>query len=110
MANQKQMNQMMAQVQKMQRDMEAAQAALAEETVDGTAGGGMVTATVTGQGDIVAVSINPAVVDPEDVETLEDLVVAAVSNAIKAGQDLQAQRLGAVTGGMNIPGLGGMLG
>jgi DNA-binding YbaB/EbfC family protein len=110
MANQKQMNQMMAQVQKMQRDMEAAQAALAEETVDGTAGGGMVTATMTGQGDIVAVSINPAVVDPDDVETLEDLVVAAVSNAIKAGQDLQAQRLGAVTGGMNIPGLGGMLG
>lgn len=110
MANQKQVNQMMAQVQKMQRDMELAQEALASETVEGTAGGGMVTATITGQGDIVQVKINPDVVDPEDVETLEDLVLAAVSNAIKAGQELQAQRLGAVTGGMNIPGLGGMLG
>jgi hypothetical protein len=110
MANQKQINQMMAQVNKMQRDMEAAQAELAETTVEGSAGGGMVTATVTGQGDLVQVRINPAVVDPDDVETLEDLVVAAVSNAIKAGQDLQAERLGAVTGGMDLPGLGGLLG
>ena len=110
MANQKQINQMMMQVQKMQRDMEAAQAALAEETVDGTAGGGMVTATATGSGEIVGITINPAVVDPEDVETLEDLVLAAITNALKAGQDLQAQRLGAVTGGMDLGGLGGLLG
>jgi DNA-binding YbaB/EbfC family protein len=110
MANQKQMNQMMMQVQKMQRDMEAAQAALAEETVDGTAGGGMVTVTATGAGAVVGITINPAVVDPEDVETLEDLVLAAITNALKAGQDLQAQRLGAVTGGMDLGGLGGLLG
>jgi len=110
MANQKQINQMMAQVQKMQRDMEAAQEQLAEATVEGSAGGGMVTATVTGQGDLVQVRIDPSVVDPEDVETLEDLVVAAVGNALKAGQDLQAERMGAVTGGMNLPGLGGLLG
>ncbi|MFZ4514844.1 MAG: YbaB/EbfC family nucleoid-associated protein [Acidimicrobiia bacterium] len=110
MANQKQINQMMRQVQQMQRDMAAAQEALATETVEGTAGGGMVTATVTGAGELVAVAIKPEVVDPDDIETLEDLVLAAVNNALKASQGLQQQRLGSVTGGLDMGALGGLLG
>jgi DNA-binding YbaB/EbfC family protein len=109
-ANQKQLNQMMRQMQKMQADMAAAQDALAEAVVEGSAGGGMVKATVTGAGELQGVSISPDVVDPEDVEMLEDLVVAAVSDALRRAQELQAERMGAVTGGMDLGGLGGLLG
>ena len=111
MANQqKQMNQMMRQMQQMQADMAAAQEALESETVEATAGGGMVKAIVTGSGVLEAVSIAPEVVDPEDVEMLEDLVVAAVSEALKLAQELTAERMGAVTGGLDLGALGGMLG
>ena len=110
MANQKQLNQMMRQMQKMQADMAAAQDALAEAVVEGSAGGGMVKATVTGAGELQGVSISPDVVDPEDVEMLEDLVVAAVSDALRRAQELQAERMGAVTGGLDMGGLGGLLG
>ena len=110
MANQKQLNQMMRQMQKMQADMAAAQDALAEAVVEGSAGGGMVKATATGAGELQGVSISPDVVDPEDVEMLEDLVVAAVSDALRRAQELQAERMGAVTGGMDLGGLGGLLG
>lgn len=110
MTNQKQINQMMRQVQRMQQDMAAAQEALATETVEGTAGGGMVTATVTGAGELVKIVIQPDVVDPDDVETLEDLVLAAVNNGIKAANALQQQRLGSVTGGLDMGALGGLLG
>jgi len=109
-ANQKQLNQMMRQMQKMQADMAAAQDALAEAVVEGSAGGGMVKATATGAGELQGVSISPDVVDPEDVEMLEDLVLAAVSDALRRAQELQAERMGAVTGGMDLGGLGGLLG
>jgi hypothetical protein len=105
-ANQKQLNQMMRQVQKMQADMAAAQDELASVTVEGSAGGGKVTAVVTGAGEIHSVSISPDVVDPEDVEMLEDLVVAAVGDGLRRAQDLQAERMGSVTGGLDIGGLG----
>jgi nucleoid-associated protein EbfC len=110
MANQKQLNQMMAQVQKMQADMVAAQEALAEETVEASAGGGMVTAIVSGTGDLKKISISPEVVDPDDVEMLEDLVVAAVVEATRLAQELAQERMGGLTGGLDIGGLGGLLG
>jgi len=110
MANQRQLNQMMRQVQQMQADMEAAQAALADETVEGGAGGGVVTAIVTGAGELRSVSINRDVVDPDDVEMLEDLVVAAVADGLRKAKDLQAERLGGLAGGLDVGGLGELLG
>ena len=110
MANQKQLNQMMAQVQKMQADMVAAQEALAEETVEASAGGGMVTAIVSGTGDLKKISISPEVVDPDDVEMLEDLVVAAVVEATRMAQELAQERMGGLTAGLDMGGLGGLLG
>jgi DNA-binding YbaB/EbfC family protein len=104
------MNQMMKQMQQMQADMATAQAALAETTVEGSAGGGMVTAVVTGTGDLQRVTISPDVVDPEDVEMLEDLVVAAVTEGLRAAQELQAEKMGGVTGGLDLGSLGGLLG
>jgi DNA-binding YbaB/EbfC family protein len=109
-ANQKQLNQLMRQMEKMQADMAAAQDALAEETVEATAGGGMVTAVVTGTGQLRSVSISPDVVDRDDVEMLEDLVVAAVSEGLREAQELQAGKMGSVTGGVDLGGLGGLLG
>lgn len=103
------MQQLMKQAQKMQQQMLAAQEELASAEVEGSAGGGMVKATVTGAGDLVSLTIDPSVVDPEDVETLTDLVVAAVRDANRAVQELQAEKMGPVTGGlggMGIPGLG----
>jgi DNA-binding YbaB/EbfC family protein len=90
-ANQKQINQMMKQVQKMQADMAAAQDALADATVEGSAGGGMVKVVVTGSGDVQAVRIAPDVVDPDDVEMLEDLVLAAVNDGLRRAQELAAE-------------------
>ena len=105
------------QVQKMQADMQAAQEALANTLVDATAGGGVVKATVTGDGELRAISIDPSVVDPDDVETLEDLVLAAVTEATREAKALQAEQLGAATGGIDLDslltgmdGLGGLLG
>ena len=110
MTNQKQLNQMMRQVQKMQADMVAAQEALAEEMVEASVGGGMVTAVVSGTGDLKKVSISPDVVDPDDVEMLEDLVVAAVVEATRMAQELAQERMGGLTAGLDIGGLGGLLG
>jgi DNA-binding YbaB/EbfC family protein len=109
-ANQKQLNQMMRQMQKMQEDMVAAQEALATETVEASAGGGTVKAVVTGAGELRSLAIAPEVVDPEDVEMLEDLVVAAVGEGLRKAQELQASRMGSVTGGLDLGGLGGLLG
>jgi len=100
------MNNMMKQVQQMQEDMFAAQAALAQTTVDGTAGGGMVKATVTGTGDLVAIELSPEVVDPDDIEMLQDLVVAAVADANRTAQALQSERMGGVTGGIDLSAFG----
>ncbi len=110
MPSQKQLNQMMRQMQKMQTDMAAAQEALNDETVEGTAGGGAVKVVVTGAGELKGVTISPDVVDPEDVEMLEDLVVAAVSDGLRRAQALQQERMGAFTGGLDLGGLGGLLG
>lgn len=96
---------MMKQVQKMQDDMARAQEELAKEVVEASAGGGMVTVRVSGNLDVVGIKIDPAAVDPEDVEMLEDLVLAATNEALRTAQDLQQKRLGAVTSGLNIPGL-----
>jgi nucleoid-associated protein EbfC len=97
---------MLAQVQQMQADMAAAQAALAAEVVEGSAGGGMVKVTVSGSGEVQRVSIDPSVVDPEDIETLEDLVVAAVADGLRRAAEVQSTRLGAVTGGLDLGSLG----
>ncbi len=105
-----QMNQMMKQMQKMQADMAAAQDALAETTVEGSAGGGMVKVVVTGTGDVQSVQISPDVVDPDDVEMLEDLVLAAVGDGLLRAQQMQSESLGAATGGLDLGDLGGLLG
>jgi DNA-binding YbaB/EbfC family protein len=109
-SNQRQLNQMMQQAQKMQQQMAAAQEALAAATVEGSAGGGMVKAVVTGAGELQSVSIAPEVVDPDDVEMLEDLVVAAVSDGLRQAQELQAEQMGAATGGVDLGSLGGLFG
>jgi DNA-binding YbaB/EbfC family protein len=101
---------MMRQVQKMQADMVAAQESLAEETVEASVGGGMVTAVVSGTGDLKKISISPDVVDPDDVEMLEDLVVAAVVEATRMAQELAQERMGGLTAGLDMGGLGGLLG
>jgi DNA-binding YbaB/EbfC family protein len=102
------MQQLMKQAQKMQQDMLAAQAELAAAEVTGSAGGGLVTATVSGAGELRSVTIDPSVVDADDVETLQDLVVAAVRDANRAAQELASERMGPLTQGMG--GLGGSLG
>jgi DNA-binding YbaB/EbfC family protein len=104
------MNQMLRQMQQMQTEMAAAQAALEEQTVEGSAGGGVVKAVVSGTGELRSVSISADVVDPDDVEMLEDLVLAAVGDAMRAAQRLQADRMGSVTGGLDLGSLGGLLG
>jgi nucleoid-associated protein EbfC len=103
MFDQRAMRDMMKQAQQMQAQMEQAQAALAQELVTGSAGGGMVTATVTGQLDITAITIAKDVVDPEDVEMLQDLVLSAVKDALEKAKALQQEQLGAITGGMQLP-------
>jgi len=97
----------MKQMQKMQEDMARVQDELTRETVSASAGGGAVTATVTGALELVSVEISPDAVDPEDVEMLQDVIVAAVNEALRAAQELANQRLGAVTGGLSGLGLPG---
>jgi nucleoid-associated protein EbfC len=108
--NPKQINQMMRQVQKMQADMAAAQEALAQETIEASVGGGMVKAVVSGTGELQSVSISPDVVDPDDVEMLEDLVTAAVVEAMRMAQERAAEQMGGLTAGLDLGGLGGLLG
>jgi hypothetical protein len=96
---------MMKQAQKMQRQMLEAQEALAEERVEATSGGGMVRVVADGQQNILEVKIDPEAVDPEDVEMLEDLVLAAISEALRKSRELAEERLGSFTKGMKIPGL-----
>ena len=89
----------------MQANMAKAQAELAETTVEGTAGGGAVVVVLTGTQDIKDIKIKKDAVDPDDVETLEDLVRAAFTDALTKSRELAAQRLGGVTGGLKIPGM-----
>lgn len=109
------LNQLAKMAQKMQADMAAAQEALANEEVEASAGGGMVTVKITGDLQVKAITIDPDAVDPEDVDMLQDMILAAVNQAVTQAQELAATRMGAVTGGLGGPGggaggLGGLLG
>ena len=91
--------------QQMQQEMLRVQQELESTIVDGSAGGGVVKAQVTGKQEVVSVTIDPSAVDPSDVEMLQDLIVAAVNDAIRASRELEQQKMSAVAGGMRIPGL-----
>ena len=98
------MNQVMKQAQALQKKLAQAQEELAGKEVSGSAGGGMVTAVVNGGGtEVRSVAINPEAVDPEDVEMLQDLVVAAVNEALRAAKELEAETMGGLAGGMGLP-------
>jgi DNA-binding YbaB/EbfC family protein len=102
------MQQMMQQVQKMQRDMEVAQEELRSETVEASAGGGMVTVKISGDLQFKEVKIDPSAVDPEDVEILCDMVLAAVNEAVRMAQELAEKKLGGATAGLDLGALGGL--
>jgi DNA-binding YbaB/EbfC family protein len=104
------MQQMLQQVQQMQKDIQDAQEELQHEVVEASAGGGMVTVRVSGDLQVKSVRIAPEAVDPEDVEMLADMVLAAVNEALRAAQELAARKLGATTGGLEGGGLGGLSG
>jgi nucleoid-associated protein EbfC len=102
------MQQLLQQVQQLQKDMEVAQEQLKDELVEASAGGGMVTVEVSGALQVKSVRIVPEAVDPEDVEMLADMVLAATNEALRAAQELAARKLGASTGGLGGGGLGGL--
>lgn len=97
------MSQMLKQAQAMQAKMLQAQEELKQAQVEGSAGGGMVSATVNGQGELVSVKLTPEVVNPDDIEMLEDLILAAVSDAANKAREMMESRMGALTGGMKLP-------
>lgn len=99
------MGNMMKQAQKLQAKMLKMQEELAEKTVETSAGGGMVSVVANGRQQVVSITIDKEVVDPEDVEMLQDLVLAAVNDALSKSQEMVAGEMGKITGGMNIPGL-----
>ena len=96
---------MAQQLQKLQQDMLETQEALGDEVVEVTAGGGAITVAITGHQRVQSIRIDPEVVDPEDVEMLQDLIVAAVNEAIEKSQNVAAERLSGLTGGLGLPGL-----
>ncbi|HPF19990.1 MAG TPA: YbaB/EbfC family nucleoid-associated protein [Syntrophomonas sp.] len=98
------MNQMIKQAKKMQEQMAKMQSELQEKVVEASAGGGAVTAKVNGRQELLEIKIKPEVVDPEDVEMLEDLVLAVINDAIKQSQDMVSGEMSKITGGLNIPG------
>jgi len=100
--------QMMQQVQKMQKDMELAQAELKNEIVEASAGGGMVTVKISGDLEVREVRIDPSAVDPEDVEILADMVLAAVNEALRMAQEAAAAKMGGATAGLDLGNLGGL--
>jgi DNA-binding YbaB/EbfC family protein len=108
MPKQPNMNQMMKQVQQMQAEMMKAQEQLKTEVVEASAGGGMVTVKVTGDLEIQEIKIDPEAVDPEDVELLQDMVLAATNEALRSAQELAANRMGGLTGGLGDLGLPGL--
>ncbi|QSX05826.1 YbaB/EbfC family nucleoid-associated protein [Sedimentibacter sp. zth1] len=99
------MNNMMKQVQKMQQQMEAAQREIEDKELESTSGGGAVTVVITGKKVLKSIKIDPEVVDKDDVEMLEDLVVAAINEAFRKADEVSEQEMKKVTGGINIPGL-----
>lgn len=100
------MNQVMRQAQAMQRKLKKAQDELAAMTFEGSAGGGMVKATVSGDGELQGVAIDPSAVDPDDVELLQDMVVAAVTEAMRTRAEAEDRLIGPIAGGLGLPGLG----
>ena len=100
------MNKMLQQVQKMQQDMVAAQEQLKNETVEASAGGGMVKVVVSGDLDVKSITIDPAAIDPDDPELLQDMVLAAVNEGLRSAQELAANKMGGLTGGLDLGGLG----
>ena len=98
-------NKMMKQVQQMQADMARVQEELANETVEASAGGGMVTVIATGSGEIKAITIAPEAIDPDDPELLADMILGAVNEALRSANDLAQSRLGGMAGGLGLPGL-----
>jgi nucleoid-associated protein EbfC len=100
--------QMMQQVQKMQKDLELAQEELKNEVVEASAGGGMVTVKVSGDLVVREVRIDPSAVDPDDVEILADMVLAAINEALRKAQELAASKMGGATGGLDLGNLGGL--
>jgi nucleoid-associated protein EbfC len=101
-------NKMMQQVQQMQAEMAKAQEELANERVEASVGGGMVTVTASGAGDVVGIKISPEAIDPDDPETLEDLVLAGVNEALRNAQELAQSKLGGAVGGLKGLGLPGL--
>ena len=101
------MQQMLKQVQKMQQEMMAAQESLKDEVVSASAGGGMVTVEVTGDLHVKSIKVDPQAVDPDDVELLQDMVLAATNEALRSAQELATAKLGGITGGLG-GGLGGL--
>lgn len=97
------MNNMLKQVQKMQKQMEEMQGELEQKEVDATAGGGAVTVKVNGKKEILDVQIQPEVVDPDDIEMLQDLIVAAANEALRKAEEMMSKEMGKLTGGMNLP-------
>jgi DNA-binding YbaB/EbfC family protein len=102
------MNKMLQQVQQLQEQVTKAQEELAHETVEASVGGGMVTVKASGAGEIVEIKIKPEAIDPDDPETLEDLVLAGVNQALKNAQDLMQSKLGGAVGGLGGLGLPGL--
>jgi DNA-binding YbaB/EbfC family protein len=100
------MQSLLKQAQEMQRRMQETTRSLGERTLEGSAGGGAVIAYVNGNQELQAIKIQKAAVDPDDVETLEDLVTGAVKQAMQAAKDLREREVGKITGGMNLPGMG----
>lgn len=99
------MQKMMKQVQKMQADMARLQEELAQRTVEASSGGGMINVVVNGKQEVMSIKIKPEVVDPDDVEMLEDLLVAAVKEAMRKSQEMVAEEMNKITGGIKIPGM-----
>jgi len=99
------MDQMLKQAQKLQAEMAKAQEQLADERVEGVSGGGMVKVTANGRGDILGISIDPEVIDPDDKDILEDLLLAAINEAARKTAELGRERLGKLGGNLGIPGL-----
>jgi DNA-binding YbaB/EbfC family protein len=111
MAKQPNMNQLLQQAQQMQAEMMKAQEALKDETVEASAGGGMVKVVMTGDMELRELTIAPDAIDPEDPELLQDMVTAAINEALRAAQELASSKLGGITGGMGggLPGMPGGL-
>jgi nucleoid-associated protein EbfC len=111
MPQQPNMQQLLKQAQKMQQEMMAAQESLKDEIVEASAGGGMVTVKVSGDLEIKSITIDPQAVDPDDVELLQDMIMAAVNEALRSAQELATSKLGGIAGGLGglgggLPGLG----